>query len=222
MVRQRILTALLAVLCWGSLALAQSPRPGGAIVASQRLAAYLNGKEQMEELYAVGRHWDGRLGLQQDCQGSYHVQPVNLFLLKPVVFPEGRPHPVAGAWQHRFVFERCGKRRTYNALFLARDGRKPEARPYLPGTTNASPTLVADALKGAYPAALLRLAGTKGAKGCQEAEPIDTRLVQPPRTTPGPWEEVWTFRGCGHEAELAIAFSPDGKGGTFYTIKGGR
>ena len=37
----------------------------------------------------------------------------------------------------------------------------------------------------------------------------------------GHWEESWTFRGCGHDVELPIVFTPDGKGGTHYLLKGG-
>ena len=190
-----------------------------------RLAAYFYGREQVSDLYAIGRHWDKKLGLQQDCKGQYNIQPAGLFLLKPIDFPEDRPHPVTGTWQHRFVFERCGKRMTYNAIFIARNGEKPEARPHIPGTTNASMLLVSDTLKGAYPAVLLRVGRNKDAKDCKEAELIDTLLTQPPRApadgkASGSWEETWTFRGCGHDVELPIAFTPDGKGGTTYSIKG--
>lgn len=202
---------------------AQAPAPTDARQPS-RLTAYLYGKEQIGALYEVGRQWDRKLGLQQDCKGAYNIQPAALFLLKPIDFPEGKTHPVAGVWQHRYVFERCGKRMTYNAVFVAQPGDKPEVRPHVPGNTNASALLVAYTLRGAYPAALLRLA--KRAKDCKEADLIDTRLTQQPRTSSaeadkggGRWEEVWTFRGCGHDVELPITFTPDGKGGTHYAIK---
>lgn len=199
----------------------------GELKPGSRLAAYFFGREQVNDLYAVGRHWDKKLGLQQDCKGPYNIQPVNLFLLKPIDFPDSKPHPASGVWQHRFVFERCGKRMTYNAVFIGKNGEKPETRPYIPGTTNASMLLVSDTLKGAYPAALLRLGRNKDAKDCKEIEVIDTRLTLPPRVraadgkAPAPWEEAWTFRGCGRDVELQIIFAPDGKGGTFYSIKGG-
>ncbi len=206
---------------------AQTPAPAPSGVAHQpsRLTAYLYGKEQIGELYTVGRQWDRKLGLQQDCKGPYNIQPVGLFLLKAIDFPVDKPHPVAGIWQHRYVFERCGKRMTYNAVFVARPGDKPETRPHVPGNTNASALLLADTLKGAHPAALLRLA--KRAKNCKEAEHIDTKLTHPPREAKdadkpaGHWEEAWTFRGCGHDVELPITFTPDAKGGTQYVIKGG-
>lgn len=189
-----------------------------------RLSGYLYGKEQIAELYAAGRQWDKKLGLQQDCKSPYNIQPAGLFLLKAIDFPEGKPHPVAGAWQHRFVFERCGKRMTYNAVFVARPGDKPELRPHVPGDTNASALLLADTLKGATTAALLKLA--KRAKDCKVADLIDTRLTHLPSTAnesdkaAGHWEEIWTFRGCGQDIELPIIFTPDGKGGTHYSIKG--
>ena len=112
---------------------------------------------------------------------------------------------------------------TYNAVFAARPGGKPETRPHVPGNTNASALLLADALKGAYTAALLRLA--KRNKDCKDADLIDTRLTHPPRQTKeadkpaGHWEEAWTFRGCGLDVEVPITFTPDGKGGTHFTTK---
>lgn len=199
--------------------------PAGDGRQPSRLTAYLYGKEQIGALYEAGRQWDKKLGLQQDCKGPYNIQPAGLFLLKAIDFPENRPHPVAGIWQHRYVFERCGKRMTYNVVFAARPGDKPDARPHVPGNTNASAPLLADTLNGATPAALLRLG--RRAKECKSAELIDTRLVHPPREAKdadkpaGHWEESWTFRGCGHDVELPIVFTPDGKGGTHYLLKGG-
>lgn len=224
----RLLAGLLAGL--PVLAAAQVPAPATATATGEarqpsRLSSYLYGKEQIGELYAAGRQWDKKLGLQQDCKGPYNIQPAGLFLLKPIDFPEGKPHPVSGIWQHRYVFERCGKRMTYNAVFVARPGDKPEVRPHVPGDTNASALLLADTLKGATPAALLRLA--KRAKDCKVADLIDTHLTQPPSAASetdkpaGQWEETWTFRGCGHDVQLTIVFTPDGKGGTHYAIKGG-
>jgi len=225
-----LLMGLQAVL--STAATAQAPTPAAPTAAGtagearqpSRLSAYLYGKEQIGELYAAGRQWDKKLGLQQDCKGPYNIQPAGLFLLKPIDFPEGKPHPVAGVWQHRFVFERCDKRMTYNAVFVARAGDKPEVRPHVPGDTNASALLLADTLKGASTAALLKLA--KRAKNCKAAELIDTSLTHPPGTAneadkpAGHWEETWTFRGCGHDVQLTITFTPDGKGGTHYAIKG--
>lgn len=207
---------------------APSPVPGATTEARQpsRLSAYLYGKEQIAELYTAGRQWDKKLGLQQNCKAPYNIQPAGLFLLKAIDFPEGKTHPVAGIWQHRYIFERCGKRMTYNAVFVARPGDKPEVRLHVPGNTNASALLLTDALKGAYPAALLRL--SKRTKNCKTAELIDTTLTHAPRATneadkpAGHWEETWTFRGCGRDVELPITFTPDGKGGTHYVIKGAK
>ena len=219
---------LLLTACLAAPAGAQAPATpaasGGEARQPSRLTAYFHGKDQIGALYEVGRQWDKKLGLQQDCKGPYNIQPLSIFLLKPIDFPEGKPHPVAGSWQHRYVFERCGKRMTYNTVFVARNGEKPEARPHYPGTTNASMQQITDALKIATPAALARLA--KRAKDCKAAELIDTRLTHPPREPKaadkpaGHWEEAWTFRGCGHDVELTIVFTPDGKGGTRYAVKG--
>lgn len=223
-----LMTSLLAA-CLAREAGAQAPAPpstssGGAARQPSRLAAYFHGKEQIGELYAVGRQWDKKLGLQQDCKGPYNIQPLSIFLLEPIDFPEGKPHPVAGSWQHRYIFERCGKSMTYNAVFVAKNAEKPAAMPHYPGTTNASMQQIAAALNTATPAALLRL--SKRAKDCKAADLIDTRLTRPPREAKeagkpaAHWEEVWTFRGCGHDVKLPITFTPDGKGSTQYAIRG--
>lgn len=196
----------------------------GALPASDtrqpsRLIAYLYGREQIAALYAAGREWDSRLGLQQGCKGAYNIQPLNLFLLEPVDYPESKAHPVAGSWQHRYVFERCGKRMTYNAAFAARPDGSPEVRPIVPGDTNVSAALLAKALEEALPAALSRLA--RLSRGCRKAELIDTRLVRPPQADRlgSRWTESWTFRGCGRDIELPLAFEPDGRGGVRHRIR---
>ncbi|MDT3735354.1 MAG: hypothetical protein ROZ00_03900 [Denitratisoma sp.] len=196
------------------------PASGSESRQPSRLTAYLNGKDQIGEMYAIGRQWDKKLGLQQNCKEPYNIQPLSIFLLKPIDFPEGRPHPVSGSWQQRYVFERCGKRMTYNAVFVARNGDKPEARPHYPGTSNASMQQIGDALKSAAPAALARLA--KRSKGCKEADLIDTKLTHAPHEVgkTGRWEETWTFRGCGHDVDIPISFTPDGKGGMHYATRG--
>ncbi|MBM3391809.1 MAG: hypothetical protein FJY34_07535 [Betaproteobacteria bacterium] len=200
-----------------------APDEPGDTRQPSRLTAYLYGKEQIGALYEAGRQWDRKLGLQPDCKTPYNIQPLNLFLLKGIEFPDGQPHPVAGSWQHRFVFERCGKRMTYSAVFVARPGDKPEVREHVPGTTNASMQQVAEALRTAAPAAQARLA--KRSKGCKDAELIDTRLTHPPRDPKeadkpaGHWEETWTFRGCGRDVELTVVFTPDGQGGMQYAVK---
>lgn len=202
---------------------AATPAEPGDTRQPSRLNAYLYGKEQIGALYEAGREWDRKLGLQQDCKSPYNIQPLNLFLLRGIEFPENKPHPVAGSWQHRFVFERCGKRMTYNAVFVARPGDKPELRPHVPGNTNASMQQVAEGQKTATPAALARLVKRK--KGCKDAELVGTRLTHPPREAKdadqpaGHWEETWTFRGCGHDVEVTVTFTPDGQGGMQYAVK---
>lgn len=195
---------------------ATPPASGSEARQPSRLTAYLNGKDQIGEMYTTGRQWDKKLGLQQDCKGPYNIQPLSIFLLKPIDFPEGKAHPVSGSWQQRYIFERCGKRMTYNTIFVARNGDKPEARPHFPGTTNASMQQIGDALESAAPVALARLA--KRSKGCKEANLIDTRLTHAPHEVDktGRWEETWTFRGCGHDVDIPVTFTPDGKGGMKY------
>lgn len=202
---------------WLVAAAVAAPGAPDAAGPASRLSAYLYGREQIAALYEAGRHWDRKLGLQQDCRGPYNIQPLKLFLLEAIDFPSDRAHPRAGRWQHRFIFERCGRRMTYNALFVARGDGPPQMQAHYPGDGNASPELITAALESIAPAAAARL--SRPGRRCNTAALVDTRLVHPPRPAEGMpppaavWEEAWTFRCNGHEAVLHVVFTPDARGG---------
>ena len=84
-----------------------------------------------------------------------------------------------------------------------------------PGNTRADPLLQRDVLKTA-PFVAKHMIG----KACH-SEIIsldDTKLVSEPKS--GNWKEIWTFSACDKKVALPIEFKSDGKGGTFYEIKG--
>ncbi|MCZ7655966.1 MAG: hypothetical protein M5R42_19445 [Rhodocyclaceae bacterium] len=89
-----------------------------------RLAAYLYGKEQIGALYAVGRQWDKKLGLQQGCKDSYNIQPAGLFLLKPIDFPRRQ-----AASRRRRLAAPLRLRALRQAHDLQRRLRRPSGRP---------------------------------------------------------------------------------------------
>ena len=194
-----------------------------------RILSYLTSRERTSDLNDVGLAFDRRLGLQQGCRTPYRIKGVSLTIVQPIELVDGKEHPSKGAWTQRFEFERCGELKVYNAVFIAKDDAKPEARPYIPGTTNASALLVRDALKTAAGMAQLSLGRSRKDKGlaeCKELWVSDTRVSEPARdvvekgtTYRGVWGEIWEFVGCDAKVAVHVTFVPDGKGGTNFTAR---
>ncbi len=176
-----------------------------------RLAAYLSSPERLEGLYSVGKYWDKRLGVAQDCTEDVLIEPMSLILATPITLPENREHPTRGSWIHRYKYQRCDHKAVYNAFFFARtDGAPPEVKPYFPGTTNASWELTRDAMTAARMAAALN----SGKLRCGEFLPIDMEFKQ--HLPDGRWTEIWTMEGCGSVVKVYANFTPKRDGGTSF------
>ncbi len=209
-----------------------SSRLGGEVVSSPsdikpgtRSFAYLFSREQSAQLYNVGVFWDKTLGLQKGCSSEYRVKTVSLSIIDPISFPENGLHPIQGRWQHRFTFERCGTSKIYNAIFIARTGEKPDAKPYFPGESIASPQLVADAMTAATVTAFGKLA-KEGRGKCEGMSLAETSISQKAHDVVdrgsvfrGVWQERWVFAGCGQPVDVLVDFIPDGKGGATFVAK---
>jgi hypothetical protein len=186
-----------------------------------RMFAYLFSPERMSDLHGVGRHWDQKLGLQQDCRGRIGVKPLDLTLVKPIDLPEGGAHPVQGAWTYRFAYDRCGETKIYNAILLAKNGERPDVTPFFPGSTKASLKLFADAMPAVQLMAGGKLRKQVGTGNCGELQLFDMRVIkQPDAASNGAWQESWTFRRCGKTVDIDVTFTPDGKGNTTYFASG--
>jgi len=190
-----------------------------------KIFSYLSSHEQMEAMYRVGVSWDRRLGLQQDCRQQYRVNPLSLRVISPISLPEGQSVPTTGQWVCRFGFERCGETKIYNAMFVAKDGIKPEVAASWPGVTNASPQLISDAMLTAAVKASTKLKQEQGIE-CKDSKDIiisDMEITQQPhdlvesgKTYAAEWQERWSFIACGQPVDILIDFVPDGKGGTYF------
>lgn len=191
-----------------------------------RFAEYLYSASQIQTLYQVGMSWDKILELYQDCSAGHNIKPSTVMQLKPINFSSDYDHPIDGVWLYRFIFERCGKGKMYNAIFIANKGEQPKAVPFYPGNTNASPQLISDAMMSASIAAAIRGGGKQDDTGCHDYTLIDTKLTVKPHDVTkngnelkGVWNEVWTMKGCGKTVDVAGVFVPDGKGGTSFNFK---
>ncbi|MBV8047935.1 MAG: hypothetical protein JO171_12310 [Paludibacterium sp.] len=170
-----------------------------------------------EEMFRFGVEQDKKFGLKPDCKSQYQVKPFSIVVLKPISFEAGKANPTKGLWMARYQLERCGEAKFYNAFFLANaNGDAPAAKAYIPGSTNAGPVLVADAMKSALMTAVV----STGQKDCRQIDVFDMRVTTPAhdvvegdKTFKGVWNEIWTFRLCGKMQDVAMTFIPDATGG---------
>lgn len=193
-------------------------KPGTAIFT------YIYSKEQIAELNSIGLFFDKRFGFRQDCKENQQIKPYSLSLLQPINLPDGKVHPVAGAWSIAFSSERCGQKKIYNAIVMAKNGGKAEVKPYHPGITMASPLLLKDSMMAAYVSAANKLRIKHSKNDCKDIDLIDMNITQQPhdiadggKTFKGVWQEKWTLKGCGLNVDVLMNFTPDGVGGTNYS-----
>lgn len=190
---------------------------------NKKTATYLYSRPMLEAMYRQGVELDKKYGLQLDCKSQYSIKPVNTVVLSPIDFPDDKQHPTKGVWKFRYQFERCGDSKIYNALFIANsNGEAPTLRAFYPGSTNASPVLIKDAMLSAIMGATVR----SGLKDCKDIDVLDMRVTEPAhdivegdKTFKGVWNEIWAFRMCGQAIDVAMTFIPDANGGgtTFTT-----
>jgi hypothetical protein len=187
------------------------------LLNNKKVPAYALSREMQEIMYRLGVEQDKKLGLQTDCKSQYNIKPIDMAVLSPIDFPEDKQNPTKGVWKVRYKLERCGDSKVYNAYFVANsNGEAPNPRAYYPGSTNASPVLVKDAMSSAIVGASAR----SGLKDCKDISVFDMRVTEPAhnfvegeKTFKGVWNEIWTFRMCGHSVEVAMTFIPDVNGG---------
>lgn len=127
-------------------------------------------------------------------------------------FAAGVYMPQSGRWIDRVSVDRCGKRATRNIQISVRDKEKLTSAPMIPGRTATSPLLQRDAHQAAAAAARIKT-------NCRDTmHAVDSAIDG--RYQPGaPWKEDWTFMGCNATAVVAIAFTPDGRGGSTFSAK---
>ena len=200
-------------------------RPSDAVPGAA-LHKYLSTSEHDRELAGIGLEWDSRLGLHQTCSSHRVVKLTGLMIYVPVEFQSGSPHPVKGLWRERFSFERCGEIKTYNVLVSAQSAAQPRFAPLYPGDSLASPQLFLDARHSAFVLASVSLPRQNDGTPCQKISLLDTRVIRTPYEAfvpdrgmvRGVWDETWSVGGCGGVSEQLVTFTPDGKGGTYFTF----
>lgn len=209
--------ALAASLILSGLSQAETVNTTVELRNNKPAVAYVFSRSMLETMYRLGVEEDKKFGLQSECKSQYRVKPFSAVVLKPIEFPEGKQHPTNGVWLSRYQLERCGDSKFYNALFFANsNGEAPMPKSFYPGSTNAGPVLVKDAMMSAASGAMVR----SGLKDCKSADVFDMRVTEPAhnvvegdKTFKGVWNEIWTFRMCGQMIDVAMTFIPDANGG---------
>ncbi len=184
-----------------------------------RSESYMRSQDFYKQLYNLGIHWDRKeLNIQMDCNSKYFVNPVSHAILTPLTFSDENIHPVSGAWTFRYEFNRCNESIIYNAIIVARDGKKPQMGALVPGTTYCSPQLLRDLFVGGVAG---MVAIKRKNKSCKTVKVLDTTVTDGPGTTDntgkkhvGIWEEQWVVKSCDEIIEMTFCFVPDGSGGT--------
>lgn len=194
------------------------------LMESKTTMEYMFSHPMLEAMYRLGVEADRRFGLQLECKSQYHLKPFSASVVQPIEFHEGKQHPTKGVWRSRYQLERCGDSKVYNALFIAdSNGEIPTPRAYHPGSTNAGPQLVQDAMMGA----VARAEARSGLKDCKTFYVFDMRVTEPAHnvveketTFRGVWNELWTFSICGKMVDVPMTFIPDARGGGTTYIAG--
>jgi hypothetical protein len=136
-----------------------------------------------------------------DYERQIAVLKIKLFsmaVLSPIDSPDDKQHLTKGVWNARYELERCNDSKFYNVLFNANsNGETPTPRAYYPGSTNAHPVLIRDAMVSAITGALVR----SGLKDCKDIDVFDMRVteadhnvIEGDKTFKGVWNETWTFK----------------------------
>lgn len=212
-----ILIAAAASFIFSSSAHAEIVNKTADLQNNRRTTSYVFSRPMLEIMYRLGVEQDRKFGLQTDCKMQYQIKPSGLIVLSPIDFPDEQQHPTKGTWQIRYLLERCGDTKFYNALFIANSsGEQPISRANYPGSSNAGPVLVKDAMLSAITGALVQ----SGLKDCKNIDVFDMivteqahNVVEGDKTFEGVWNESWAFKVCGQLIDVAMTFIPDVNGG---------
>jgi hypothetical protein len=210
-----ILTISVVSLLFTTLSLAATVNTAADLKNNQKISAYIFSNTMLETMSRLGAEQDRKFNLQTDCKSKYKLKPISVAVLSPIDLPEGKKNPIKGAWKIRYEFERCGASKVYNVLFKANDnGETPEAQADYPGSSNADPVLIKDAISSR----VLRIIARSGPKTCKDIEVFDMTvtkdahtIVEQHKTYNGVWNENWTFMRCGQKIDVEMTFIPDPK-----------
>ncbi|WP_263833155.1 hypothetical protein [Sulfurospirillum oryzae] len=191
------------------------------LMSDQRAISYVFSRPMINMLYQHGVVEDRKFGLQQGCQTEYKVRPIGVSILQPIDFPQDKQNPLKGIWNFRYSLERCGETKVYNSLFFAdQNGEVPKAKAYFPGSSNASPLLIKDAMVSGMGMAMVNAKQ----KACKEIVLFDMQVTEEPHTITkdntsfkNVWSEKWVFKACGEMVDTYVTFTPDlnGSGTSF-------
>lgn len=213
------LAAVFAGMALSSASYAEVVETTSGLKPESRIVAFIEETENIQALAEIGRIWDSRLDLLQDCKSEKKVKLDSFSIIKRVTLPAGQNFPTEGMWSYRFNYERCGEKKTYNAIMEVRPEGKLRITPHVPGNSKASLLLMKDASQATYIGAINKMREKHDLSKCDEGIQLVDALVVPPTDMPlGSWREQWMFMGCGRRTvSISIDFIPS-KVGTSYVV----
>ena len=168
------------------------------------------------ELYQYAVAQDKLLGVNSD--DKYIINPGLLGIIIPIEMKQGEKHPSSGVWVHSFKLTRGGVTRTYNVCLAARKNNSPKVISRIMGNTRASIVLEADVLPSVKLVAKTKIAVKNEKEFLRTFLVIDSKVIKQP-VKKDKWIEKWTVSACGQEVPVTIEFTPDGQGGSFFSVK---
>lgn len=221
----RAVSALVAILFAAFPAAAQQggAQPGAASPPPEivLLRAFVNSPDYVATTARVAL--EGDRDLAPECATTKSVARVGFVIVRPPVFQDGNPVPVAGAWKDQIKLDRCGVPVVHNVLVSANPTGLPAIGLALPGETALSPRLQQAAV-----ADVLKHAGTKlkcktAEKGVIMDTSLDKVVVQPKRNAAGlvvegKWIETWTAKVCDKTLAVKMEMAADGQGAATHKV----
>lgn len=206
--------ATLGLLAWFSApAEASTIRSKTDIVPGSAVERYLYSDPILRGMKTISRTQDHTFGI--GCEEEYQVEQVALFIGTPIEWPPLSARPTKGAWLYRFKAVRCGETKLYNIGAIVQD-EKLTIGLLPPGNTITTPLMASNLVP--------QLKQTsKDSLDCRDVHVFDTVVLSPPPAGPdgapdAPWTEAWTLRGCGRDITMQVRLTPDGAGGTTFSV----
>jgi hypothetical protein len=181
-------------------------------------------RQILENMIILGIQEDKKLNIQLNCTPTYDMKTILWNIVVPLEFKDNQLLPSKGVWIVRYQLDRCGESKIYNVIFAAdSNGGTPQSEMYVPGTSNASPLLIKDAMT----TALVNVKKHMNDTQCKDISVFDMRVTLMPhdvtkenKVLKGVWEEIWTFKCCDKMIDVTITFTPDADGeGTSFTCR---
>jgi len=205
--------SILALIAAIPVAACQTPQLA-VVSPKQELVAYVVTPAHQTETVKVAQT-SGRWQMS-GCTNGQSFSPSQItYAASPMSFaPDGTP--LRGIWMEQIIASGCGRNMLLNVAWIMGNGRISAGSMAL-GATRADPLLQTDAARN-----VVLIAEVKARPCAGKRSFIYDTVVDPavPGAAPGSWSERWTISSCNKHITVPISFTPDGKGGSYFAVRG--